>query len=117
MGDLNIDRRSWLYIDYLRASPFEEYCLGVVELAVVNPYFMVLVADNSKTEPPVYWISTRSLRAYVIAIQEYLISSHSLGYYCGCRIACGCSGRLRGCIYRSRNLYDRVCSGWSWIDS
>ena len=53
MGDLNIDRRSWLHIDYLRASSFEEHSLGIVELTIVDPDVMVLVAYDPECEPSI----------------------------------------------------------------
>jgi hypothetical protein len=97
MGDLGIDRCSWLHIDYLRASPFEEHRLGVIELAIIAPHFVVLVTNNTKAELSVKGISTSSLSSYVISIQEYLISSHSFGYYCSCGITC--------------------CRNWTWSAS
>jgi hypothetical protein len=49
-GDLDVDRRSWFNIDYLRAAAFEKHSLGVVKLTIEYPNFMVLVADNSEAE-------------------------------------------------------------------
>jgi hypothetical protein len=50
MGDLGINRRSWLNIDYLRTSPFEEHGLRVIELAIVDPNLMILVANHMEAE-------------------------------------------------------------------
>ena len=52
-SDLDIDRRSRLHIDYLRASPFEEYRLRVIELTIIDPHVVVLVANDSEGEPSV----------------------------------------------------------------
>ena len=49
-GDLDIDRRSRLHINYLRATSFKEYSLRVVESSIVDPNFMVLVATGSECE-------------------------------------------------------------------
>jgi hypothetical protein len=65
---LNIDRRSWLHVDYLCPTSFKEHCLGVVELTIVDPNIVVLVASYSEAELSIQRISTSPLRAYVIAI-------------------------------------------------
>ncbi len=81
-GGLNIDRCSWLHIDYLRPTLVEENSLLVIELTIGDPHFMVLVTNCTKAKLSVKRISTRPLSSYIIPIQEYLISSHALGYYC-----------------------------------
>jgi len=52
-GDLDIDRRAWLHMDYLRASTVEVHSLRVVKLSVVNPNFVVLVANYFEGELPI----------------------------------------------------------------
>ena len=88
VGDLGVDRRSGLHIDYFCASPIEEHSLRVIELTIVDSYFVVLVAYNFKREFSIYRISAHSLCTYVIPIQVHLISSHALRYYLGCGVTC-----------------------------
>jgi hypothetical protein len=47
---LDICRRSWFNIDYLRSSLLEEHCLGVVELPIIDFYFMILVTNDFKAK-------------------------------------------------------------------
>jgi len=84
---LNVDRCSWLHIDYLRSTSFEEHSFRVIKLPSVT-YVMVLVANDLKAELSVKRICTRSFSSYIIPIQEYLVASHPLGYDCSCRITC-----------------------------
>jgi len=80
-GALPVDRRSWFHIDYLQYSPLEEHGLRVIELAVIDSYFMVLVANNLEVELSITRIPACSLSSYIVSIQEYLISLHALRNY------------------------------------
>jgi len=62
-GDLNIDRGSWFNIDNLLDPSLEEHGLRVIKLTIIDSNVMVLITNNTKAEPSVRGISTRTFSA------------------------------------------------------
>ena len=79
-GDLNIDRRPWFDIDYLLNTSLEVHRLRVIELAIIYPNFVILISYNTKAKPSIESVSTSAFNTDQVAIQEYLIATHSLGH-------------------------------------
>ncbi len=57
-------------IDRLNAPAVEEHDLRVVELAIVDPYIMVLVAGCFECELSIRWISAHPFSPYLVSIQK-----------------------------------------------
>ena len=54
---LNVDCRSWLHINYLQNSSLEIHALWIIELTIVYPYVVVLVAYHIEAEFPIQRIA------------------------------------------------------------
>jgi len=61
--DLNVCRCSRLHIDYLQNAPLEIYASGIIELTIVYPYVVVLVAYHFEAEFPIRGIAAGPFRA------------------------------------------------------
>ena len=94
-GGLDID--SWFHVDSLGATSIEPHDFWIVELAIIDSYLMVLVANYLEAESAIQRISARPLGTNIDSIQVYLIAAHALGDYYGGGVTGRWSGSLGNC--------------------